>query len=90
MDPDLQELQAKRFRRTCELTEALFRSLTPQERDRMMQRHLAQAMGSRGRLRMASAMTEFLLAVRRAAQTPDQSSPARTSGLDGEVSGAST
>lgn len=75
----LDQLRLANYRKTCELTDALLRGMSPQERDVMMQRHLAAAMGPAGRFRLVCAMTDFLLAARKAAREARDSGTVETS-----------
>jgi hypothetical protein len=53
-----------RFIRACELTDSRLASMSPAERDRMLQTHLAAARGPERNLQLMFEMTDFLLSLR--------------------------
>jgi hypothetical protein len=55
----------ERLLRICEMTDAQLRAMSPADRDRMLQVHLAAARGPRRNFTLLCAMTDGLAAVRR-------------------------
>lgn len=62
VDPD--DL-GERLRRICEMTDAMLSHMTPQDRDRMLQVHLAAARGSMRNFALLCQMTDELAPIRR-------------------------
>ena len=54
----------ERFARLCRMTGDMLAIMTPAERDRMMQEHLAAARGPQRNLQLLCEMTRALLAIR--------------------------
>ena len=57
----------KRFRRLVEMMDEYLRTMPPAERDRMMQRHLAEAKTPSQRFRTLAVMMDHVIALNRAA-----------------------
>ena len=55
----------ERLATLCRMTREMLERMTPAERDRMMQEHLASARGPEGNLARLCEMTRTLLALRR-------------------------
>ena len=66
-DPDTLE-RALRLRR---MTAEYLRAMSPQERDRMMQVHLAQARGPAKNLELLRSMTAMMVRIRKAQRQQD-------------------
>ncbi len=66
-DPDTLE-RAVRLRR---MTAEYLRAMSPQERDRMMQVHLAQARGPQKNLELLRRMTAMMVQIKKARQEQD-------------------
>lgn len=66
-DPDTLE-RAVRLRR---MTAEYLRAMSPQERDRMMQVHLAQARGPAKNLELLRSMTAMMVRIRKAQREQD-------------------
>ncbi len=66
-DPDTLE-RAVRLRR---MTADYLRAMSPQERDRMMQVHLAQARGPAKNLELLRSMTAMMVRIKKARQEQD-------------------
>ena len=59
------EESRQRLARLCEMSDALFDGMTPAQRDRIQQTHLAAARGPMGNLRLLCEMTNLLIRLRR-------------------------
>jgi hypothetical protein len=65
------EETCRRFAEVCRLTQERLESMSPAERDRMLQEHLAEVRGPETKFRMLCQMTDMVFRLRRgAAQSP--------------------
>jgi len=62
----------ERLVRLCRLTSEMLERMTPAERDRLLQRHLAEARGPQKNLVVLCAMTSTMLRLRQAASNPQE------------------
>ena len=72
-EPVADPVACERFVRLCRMTDEMLAKMTPAERDRMMQEHLAAARGPERNLELLCNMTETLLALRKQTQTKGDS-----------------
>ena len=64
--------EQRRLQEVCELMDKRLREMTPQERDDLLQLHIAAAMTKEQRLKAIADMTDLMLALRRARASQEE------------------
>lgn len=84
MDDSEQERMAQRFRRLCRMMDEMLANMSPAERDRMYQIHLAAARGPVRNFQLLAEMTDAMILMRkgRIEKTSDNASDQSASEKD--------